>query len=125
MLPFLDILFTLLHLFIILFNLFGWILPATRRANFICIVLTAFSWFVLGIWWGWGYCPITDWQWQIKEKLGQHNLPNSFITWFAEKITHTRYSDSLINTLTLSLFLLAAVLSVYFNFIKGKKKNRN
>ncbi|MGH2649418.1 MAG: DUF2784 family protein, partial [Ginsengibacter sp.] len=108
MLNFIDILFTLLHLLIIVFNLFGWIFPATRKANFICILITAFCWFVLGIWFGWGYCPLTDWQWHIKAQLGETNLPASFITYFTNKITGIHFKDSTINFLTLILFVLSA-----------------
>ena len=122
MLYFIDLLFTLLHVIIILFNLFGWIFPVTRKAHFICITITAFCWFVLGIWLGWGYCPLTDWQWRIKEQLGETNLPASFITWSANKITGIYFSDTLINFLTLILFILAAILSVYFNFLKPQKR---
>ena len=125
MLYFTDLLLTLLHIIIILFNLFGWIFPATRKVHFICIVITAFCWFIPGIWFGWGYCPLTDWQWHIKEQLGETNLPASFITWLANKITGMRFSDSFINLLTLVLFILAAIGSIYFNFLKPIKKNRN
>src|SRR5215467_6957172 len=97
MLSFLNSFLTLLHLIIIVFNLLGWIFPATRKANFICILATAFCWFVLGIWFGWGYCPITDWQWHVKEKLGETNLPSSFITYYADKLTGRHFSDDLIN----------------------------
>lgn len=121
MLRFGDIALTSVHLIIIAFNLFGWIFPSTRRPHFICVLLTAFCWFVLGIWFGWGYCPVTDWQWHIKEKLGETNLPASFITYYADKITGRHFTDALINTLTLILFLLAAILSVYFNFFKRRK----
>jgi len=117
-----DIALTLVHLIIIGFNLFGWIFPATRRAHFICVILTAFCWFVLGIWFGWGYCPVTDWQWHIKEKLGETNLPGSFITYYADKITGKQFSDAFINIITLALFLLAAAISVYVNFFKKKSK---
>src|SRR5690242_10333380 len=117
-----DIALTLVHLIIIGFNLFGWIFPATRRAHFICVILTAFCWFVLGIWFGWGYCPVTDWQWHIKEKLGETNLPGSFITYYANKITGKQFSDAFIDIITLVLFLLAAVISVYVNFLKKKNK---
>jgi hypothetical protein len=117
-----DIALTLVHLVIIVFNLFGWIFPATRRAHFICVILTAFCWFVLGIWFGWGYCPVTDWQWHIKEKLGETNLSGSFITYYANKITGRQFSDAFINIITLVLFLLAAVISVYVNFFKKKSK---
>jgi hypothetical protein len=121
MLPFLDILFTVLHLLIIGFNLFGWIFPATRKLHFIFILITAFSWFILGIWFGMGYCPITDWQWQIKEEMGERNLPGSFITYFANKITGRSFSDAFINQVTLICFIVAALLSVYVNFLRRKR----
>src|SRR5687767_2011561 len=94
MLQLLDILLTIAHLVLIGFNLFGWIWPATRKANFICILATAASWFLLGIWFGMGYCPITDWQWDVKRKLGESNLPASFIKYYADKITGKNFSSS-------------------------------
>jgi hypothetical protein len=117
MLQVLDLLFTLLHLVIILFNLFGWIWPKTRRLHFYCILLTAGSWLILGIWYGLGYCPITDWQWQIKERLGEHNLPNSFIKYFADKLSGRDISSSFVDLLTALFFLLASILSLYTNFM--------
>jgi Protein of Unknown function (DUF2784). len=118
----LDAFFTLLHLIIIGFNLLGWIWPATRKAHFICIVATAVSWFLLGIWFGIGYCPVTDWQWRIKEQLGEHNLPSSFIKYYADKISGKNISSSFIDIVTVISFLVAALLSVYVNFIKKKRK---
>ena len=123
MLQVLDILLTLLHLLIVGFNVFGWIFTGTRKLHFIFILITAGSWFILGIWFGMGYCPITDWQWRIKEQLGERNLPGSFITYYANKITGHRFSDSLVNKVTLIVFVMAALLSVYFNFIKRKKNS--
>lgn len=124
MLQLLDILLTLAHLLIIGFNLLGWIWPATRRAHFICVLITAASWFLLGIWFGMGYCPVTDWQWQVKEQLGESNLPSSFIKYYADKITGKSFPPSFIDTITLVCFAVAAVLSVYFNFINKKWRRR-
>lgn len=124
MLHLLDVFLTLLHLVIIGFNLAGWIFPATRRLHFIFIMLTAASWFLLGIWFGIGYCPITDWQWQVKEKLGESNLPNSFITYFANKITGGHFSDAFVDRFTLIFFIAAVLLSVYVNFVKRKKDTK-
>lgn len=121
MLYLLDIFFSLLHLLIIGFNLSGWIFPATRRLHFIFILLTGASWFILGIWFGIGYCPVTDWQWQVKEKLGETGLPNSFITYMANKITGRRFSDAFVDRLVLISFVSAVLLSVYFNFVKRRK----
>ncbi|MDH4059101.1 MAG: DUF2784 domain-containing protein [Cyclobacteriaceae bacterium] len=75
----LDGLFMVLHPAIILFNLFGWIPRKTRKANLILLLLTGASWFVLGIWKGIGYCPLTDWHFKVLRKLGQTDLPYSYI----------------------------------------------
>lgn len=117
----LDILLTLLHLAIIGFNLFGWIWAQTRRLHFIVICVTAACWFILGIWFGIGYCPVTDWQWQVKEKLGIYNLPDSFIKYCADALGGKSISASLIDMSTFGCFLAAAAISVYLNFFRRKK----
>ena len=121
MLSLLNLLLTILHLFIILFNLFGWIPVFTRRAHLACIIITAACWFVLSIWFGIGYCPITEWQWQIKERLGETNLPASFVTYYGEKITGRELNEETINTLTAVCFGLAVIMSLYVNFFRKKK----
>ena len=120
MLRLLDIFLTFVHFVIIGFNLFGWIWPATRKAHFFCVLATAASWFVLGIWFGMGYCPVTDWQWRVKENLGEQNLPASFVKYYADKISGKDISSSFIDTVTVVAFAIAAMLSVYVNFIKKK-----
>ena len=119
----LDYFFTLLHLVIVGFNLLGWIWRATRRAHFIVVVVTASCWLILGIWYGIGYCPITDWQWQIKESLGETNLPNSFIKYMVDKISPVVISADTIDLLTAVGFALAATISVYLNFFQKKPRN--
>jgi hypothetical protein len=116
-----DILLTILHLVIVGFNLFGWIPKATRKANFISLLVTAASWFILGIWFGIGYCPVTDWQWEVKARLGQDKLPASFIKYYADKITGHDFSPFVINTITAVSFLLAIIASVYVNFLQKPK----
>lgn len=118
---FLDWLFTALHLIIIGFNLVGWIWRKTRALHFVFVLLTAGSWLILGIWFGLGYCPITDWQWQLKEKLGETNLPNSFIKYFVDKVTGGDVSSTFVDIATASCFIAAVLLSVYLNFIKKKR----
>lgn len=122
MLQFLDILFTGLHLCVIAFNLFAWMWKKTRKAHLVVAGSTLLSWFLLGIWYGWGYCFITDWQWRVKEKLGETNLPASFVKYFADKITGKDFPPSLIDNITLYSFLAAILISVYFNFFRKEKK---
>ena len=125
MLKLADVLLTIAHLSIVFFNLFGWISKYTRKAHFISVLLTAASWFILGIWYGMGYCPFTDWQWSVKTKLGETNLPANFIEYFAEKITGHNFSSSFINMLIIVSFSAAVLLSIYVNFVlPALKKQR-
>lgn len=121
MLLFLNIFFTIVHLGLTLFNLTGWIWKRTRKIHFISLVITAASWFVLGIWYGWGYCPLTDWHWEVKEKSGETNLPASFIKYFADKITGRNINPALIETVTVGCLVMAVLASVYVNFILPRK----
>jgi hypothetical protein len=122
MLQLADIIFTFLHLALIGFNLLGWIWRRTRKAHLITVAATAASWFLLGIWFGMGYCPLTDWQWQVKEKLGEQDLPNSFIKYMADKLTGHNFDPSFIDMVTLISFLLAIILTIYFNFFIKRVK---
>ena len=123
MLKFFDILLTLAHFLLIGFNIFGWIWPRTRKAHLITVAATTFSWFVLGIWFGWGYCPITDWQWKVKEKLGETDLPNSFIKYDADKIGGKDIDAKIVDMATLIVFLAVIILAVVLNFFSKRAKH--
>ncbi|WP_316821850.1 DUF2784 domain-containing protein [Pedobacter gandavensis] len=116
----LDYFYTLLHLLIIGFNLFGWVFPATRRLHLYGVAITLSCWLILGIWYGIGYCPITDWQWQVKEQLGERNLPNSFVKYYGDRMTGYDINPELVDTLTLGVFLISISISVYLNFFRKK-----
>lgn len=122
MLVFLDILFSVVHLSLIVFNLVGWAWKRTRKLHFIVLMVTAASWFILGIWYGWGYCPLTSWHWEIKEQLGETSLPASFIKYHADKLSGADIPASLVDTVTLVGLILAVLASVYVNFISRKTR---
>lgn len=120
-----DWFFMVLHPAIILFNLFGWIWKRTRKANLVLLLLTAFSWFVLGIWKGIGYCPFTEWHWEVLRKLGYERLPASYIKFLIERITGIEVNAGLVDVLTVSLFALALGASLYVNLnVKNKIPTR-
>ena len=124
---FLDILFTILHLVIIFFNLFGWIWKKTRKVHLVVVALTIASWLILGIWYGLGYCFLTDWHWSIKEKLGETNLPNSFIKYIADKVTGMNLHAGTVDSITLITFVLIVIITLYINFLHpwiNRKKNQ-
>lgn len=114
----LDYLLTFIHFLIIGCNLFAWIWVKTRKLHLYVVGVTLFCWIVLGFWFGIGYCPITDWQWQIKRELGESNLPNSFVKYQLDRITGKSFSDTTVDLVTLVSFLLAISCSVKVNFFR-------
>lgn len=118
----LDFIYTLVHLLIIGFNLFAWAFRATRRLHLYGVAVTLACWLILGIWYGIGYCPVTDWQWQVKAQLGEQNLPNSFVKYYADQISGQSVDANLIDIVTAGSFLLSIIISVYLNFFSKKSK---
>lgn len=121
LLKFLDVFFIGFHTALILFNVFGWLVPRWRLANFITLWLTAFSWFFLGIWYGWGYCFCTDWHWQVRDLLGYEHLSSSYIHFLVLKWTNLDISPDWVDSITVVIFFAALVISSYLNAKKWKK----
>jgi len=117
MLQFLDILFTILHIVVILFNLLGWIWKRTRKLHLWVVLITIASWLLLGLKYGLGYCFLTDWHWNIKRQLGNHELPNSFVQYVFEQIGMT-ISSSTTDYITVAAFMFAIGMSINLNFFK-------
>ncbi|MFH0841548.1 MAG: DUF2784 domain-containing protein [Bacteroidota bacterium] len=111
-----DIFFVVFHSSIIIFNLFGWIWKKTRPANLVLLLLTGGSWLFLGLIVGTlGYCPFTDWHFSVLDKLGKTDLPASYIKYLADRITGLNFNSSLVDDVTLYLFLAAFAVSVFLN----------
>jgi len=112
---YLNIFFFVFHTAFTLFNVVGWMFRITRKIHLVTLSLTAFSWFVLGIWYGWGYCFCTDWHWEVREKLGYNDLSRSYIHFLILQLTGVNFDPSTVENLTLVIFLLSFVLSLWFN----------
>ena len=129
-LHFVDYFFFVFHTVLTLFNVFGWIIPRWRLANLITLSLTAFSWFVLGIWYGFGYCPFTDWHWKVRQLLGYTDDSNSYIHFLILKITGINFSERFVDVSTVIVFFSANFISIYYVLkrkysIKSQKNNRH
>ncbi|MBC8462604.1 MAG: DUF2784 domain-containing protein [Deltaproteobacteria bacterium] len=111
----LDKFFFVFHSFIIVFNLLGWIWEKTRVANLIMLLLTAFSWFILGIWYGFGYCFCTDWHYQVRMKLGYFDMPSSYVKFLIDSLTGLDINAKLVDIFTFTFFLLALIASILIN----------
>jgi len=120
----LDIFFVVFHTSIILFNLFGWMWRKTRIYNLILLILTGASWLVLGLLVGTlGYCPLTDWHFNVLNNLGVSDLPSSYVKYLADRLTGLNFDSSVIDKVTLYAFLAALGLSLFLNIKDFIKKD--
>jgi hypothetical protein len=115
MLPFYHYLFHTFHISLILFNVFGWILRRTARWNLITLATTGLSWTLLGAFYGFGYCPLTDWHYSVLERLGRTDLPPSYIAFLVEEITSIRLTANTADWLTGIIYMLALIASIVRN----------
>jgi hypothetical protein len=109
----LNVVFFVVHTAWICFTCLGWLWRRTRPLQLAMVLATALSWFGLGLWYGWGYCPCTDWHWQVRARLGFEDPP-SYIQLLIRVITGIELAPELADalavvTLALSGFLGAAL----------------
>jgi len=120
----LDVFFILFHTALILFNITGWMFLKLRRLNLITLLLTAFSWFGLGICYGWGYCFCTDWHWQVRYKLGDAPAGNSYIGFLVDELTGIRLPAAWVDTATVLIFFISLTASLLLNIRDFKRRKR-
>jgi hypothetical protein len=127
MLTFLNYFFIIFHTSFTLFNMVGWIWKKTRKIHLATIVLTAFSWFILGIWHGWGFCFCTEWHWRVREALGRPITSDSYIHFLIMEITGIDLPSGLVDTVTMAVFGVCVAMTIILNtkdFIKWRAANK-
>ena len=112
-----DRLLNLAHLGAMLFIVFGWMLPATRMANWYLVVLTFVSWFGLGLVFGFGFCLITGIQSKIRQRLGYTEPMDSFVKHLLDRLTGRDLNPLHVEIGTQAGFYLSAAASAYVNFL--------
>lgn len=120
----LDKFFFVFHSFIILFNLFGWIWKKTRKANLILILLTLGSWFFLGIWYGFGFCPCTEWHWQVRMKLGYYDMSSSYLVFLIKSLTGLEIERHIVDIFAVAFLSAALGASIYTNWKDWKNHKK-
>ena len=123
MLQLLNIVVGVVHVLLIVACLIGWIFPRTRKAHLVLMGVVLGCWFLLGLQYDIGYCPLTDWHWQVKEKLGEGPLPNSFIKYLWDHIFTTSISPKAADILTFGAFFVSLIPALYLNWA-GKAKQK-
>jgi len=115
MLQFLDYFFLVFHTVFTLFNMTGWIWKKTRKVHLATIAATAFSWFIIGIWYGWGFCFCTDWHWRVRAALGRPIASDSYIHFLIDEITGINLAQQMVDTATVTVFAAACTASIVLN----------
>ena len=113
----LDKFFFIFHTMLIGFNLFGWTWKKNRLANLITLLLTLLSWSILGIWFGFGHCPSTDWHWKVRARLGYLDMSSSYIKFLIDSFTGLDVSVKLINFWAVALLSIAIAASIVTNTV--------
>lgn len=119
--PFLNIFFFLFHTVFILFVLIGWMWRKSRMLHLAALGVTAFSWFGLGIFHGFGYCFCTDWHWNVRHRLGLTEMPQSYVKFLIQRLTGRDLNDALVDAVTVAAFLGVSALAVYLA-ARGRKE---
>ena len=83
-----DHLLNFFHLAIVFFLVFGWISVRTRNLHRFAVGVTILLWVAVAELMGkkLGYCPVTDWHWDVKRLRGETDLPPSYIDYSLQKI---------------------------------------
>jgi len=118
----LNVFFFAFHSALMLFVLLGWLWKKTRPANLAVICLVAFSWLILGIWQGYGYCPSTDWHWQARARLGYPDPPASYTKFLVDSFTGGDVSQKVVDVFTLALLVFAFGASALTNLGDRRRK---
>ena len=113
---FLDFFFLVLHASLIVFVMAGWVWHRTRLLHLFVMVLTFLSWFGLGFFYGFGYCPLTDWHWQVKEALGETGLADTYVEYCLDRITGFNWDPAVVQALILIVAAVALGLSIALNW---------
>ena len=119
----LDVFFFVFHSALIVFIVIGWVSRRTRVAHLIVIMLTGLSWFGLGLWYGIGYCPCTDWHWMVRERLGYEQETVSYLKFVFDALTGISAPVLVVNYVAFTVFSVVTGISVGLNAARLMDKN--
>jgi hypothetical protein len=114
-LVFLDYFFVVFHTVYTFFSVFGWIWRKTRLVHLVTCVITLFSWLILGLWYGLGYCLLTDWHWDVLRALGKPPNSSSYVHFMIRETTGFDLSAAFVNTGIFLIFTVCFILSIWLN----------
>ena len=112
MLAILNVAFFVLHTGLILFNVLGWAWRRTRPWSLATLLLTLFSWVVMGIGRGVGYCVLTDLHGRVRAAMGIRESADSYLVLLVRTLTGWDPPTAWVNPVAAVVFALSLALSV-------------
>lgn len=125
MLAILDVAFFVFHTALILFNVLGWIPRKLRRWNLATLLATLFSWTIMGLWFGRGYCVCTDLHWRVRRAMGINETSDSYLVLLVRSLTGWDPPVPLVSGIAFWVFLFCILMSIGLNLRDWKSKNRS
>lgn len=101
-------------------NLFAWMHKSTRKLHLYILTLTLFSWFIMGYFYGWGYCLLTEWHWDVLQAMGDRPNQNAFVQYFFERIFNLSVSNKFSDNITIAGLIFGVSGALYVNLILPK-----
>jgi len=107
-----DWLLTAVHVAVVVGFVTLWIPRRTARLHRTLVILTAFSWLVLGATKGFGYCFLTDLHWRVKHARGITHLPGSFLKYAGDFITGQNLPPRQVDTVAACTFVAVCIAAI-------------
>lgn len=112
------------HGALVAFNVLGWAWRRTRRLNLFTLLLTLASWTLMGLWFGVGYCVLTDLHWRVRAAMGIHDTASSYLALLVRTLTGWAPPATLVNPVAAVIFLAALIASLALNVRDIREKSR-
>src|SRR5690606_17947752 len=103
-------------------------IPPLRKLHLFSMAAIVVSWFGLGIFYGWGYCFLTDWHYDVRRKLDLVVDSSSYLHFLLKRLNMDWWPESTTNWLTGFIFGILLVLSILLNlqdYLKKKKHKKS
>jgi hypothetical protein len=86
------------------------------------MLCVAFSWLVLGAFYGTGYCICTDLHWRVRSEMGKPIHSSSYLQFLVENVTGRSVPVSVLNPLAAVGFTLLLAVSISLNLRDYRSK---
>ena len=104
-----------IHIFVIIVATFGWTLAKLHKLQIAVIFSILLSWIGGGLFFGFGYCFLTDWHWQVRRRLGIVDDPHSYTKLIFDMISGEDTAPKLVDTLTVAGLLIGIMGCIWRN----------